>query len=590
MNELDALSSSRNQAGTSSHSRHLSKYGSYILHHRGFRYFRISVPVHLRSLIGKSEIRRSLDGLRSREARTKASRLSVVARTFFEVVEEIQAGRIQFVQATCTQHAEFITGIVRFLDTFWFTEACEKGLSSAALVLKLPEFLKECVNSCGINQDIVASVPRMDQRLEADVCVVDDGRTDAPLAPVVRKPRRVIVDDRNILDEEEDQARSRISRRLPRLSEAAEAYVAAKKLTWSKGSANQIPPQVFQFVEIVKELEQGRDISIGNLTRDHVRRYYDALKNLPYRINGRSQFTGMSWLKMAEMGRTGKADRLLSLKTMQVRQINVRSFINWAELEYQGSVQARYLNSGFPEVLSNRDVRRKSTKRTSFTLDELRALFGDRQKYLHDTRKYPSRFWAPWIALYTGMRIEEICQLHISDIREVEGVMCFSVNEDQGFNGESKHVKTVAGIRNVPIHPWLWNDAGLSNFLASRKAEVIEAKWKITLLFSDMHARTHLVASDSTQKLSAPVTSWFMRYRRSVGVGGGHGEMSEKTFHSFRHTVVEYLLKEARVPLSMVQTVVGHEVTDMGVTQIYAGNWSMKALLEEVIMKLKWEV
>jgi integrase len=321
-----------------------------------------------------------------------------------------------------------------------------------------------------------------------------------------------------------------------------------------------------------------------------VRRYYDTLKNLPYRINGRSQFSGMSWLKMADMGRTGKTDRLLSLKTMQVRQINIRSFINWAELEYQGRVQARYLNSGFPEVLSNRDVRRKSTKRTSFSIEELRALFGDRQKYLNDTRKYPSRFWAPWIALYTGMRIEEICQLHLSDVREVEGVMCFSVNEELGFNGTSKHVKTIAGIRNVPIHPWLWKEARLREFVASRKTEIPEKKWKTTLLFSDMQARAHLVVSDSTQKLSAPVTSWFMRYRRSVGVGGGLGETSEKTFHSFRHTVVEYLLKEARVPLNMVQTVVGHEVTDMGVTQIYAGSWSMKVLLEEVIMKLKWDV
>ena len=54
--------------------------------------------------------------------------------------------------------------------------------------------------------------------------------------------------------------------------------------------------------------------------------------------------------------------------------------------------------------------------------------------------------------------------------------------------------------------------------------------------------------------------------------------------------MIEYLLKEARVPLSMVQTVVGHEVTDMGVTEVYAGSWSMKVLLEEVIMKLMWQV
>ncbi len=44
----------------------------------------------------------------------------------------------------------------------------------------------------------------------------------------------------------------------------------------------------------------------------------------------------MNWSTMADLGRAGKLDRLLSLKTMQVRQINVRSFINWCELEYQG--------------------------------------------------------------------------------------------------------------------------------------------------------------------------------------------------------------------------------------------------------------
>ena len=74
----------------------------------------------------------------------------------------------------------------------------------------------------------------------------------------------------------------------------------------------------------------------------------------------------------------------------------------------------------------------------------------------------------------------------------------------------------------------------------------------------------------------------------AVGVGGQEGETSSKTFHSFRYTVVEYLLKEARVPLNMVQTVVGHEITDMGVTEVYAGEWPMSVLLEEVIMKLRW--
>ena len=49
------------------------------------------------------------------------------------------------------------------------------------------------------------------------------------------------------------------------------------------------------------------------------------------------------------------------------------------------------------------------------------------------------------------MRVEEICQLHIADIRDIDGVTCFSINENGGSALFSKHVKTLEGIRTVPI-------------------------------------------------------------------------------------------------------------------------------------------
>ena len=53
--------------GVSSYSR----YRSYLTTHRAILYFRILVSNHLQSLIGQREIRRSLNGLDSRSARTK---------------------------------------------------------------------------------------------------------------------------------------------------------------------------------------------------------------------------------------------------------------------------------------------------------------------------------------------------------------------------------------------------------------------------------------------------------------------------------------------------------------------------------------
>lgn len=153
------------------------------------------------------------------------------------------------------------------------------------------------------------------------------------------------------------------------------------------------------------------------------------------------------------MGRSGNIERLLATKILEVRQTNVRSFVNWCELEYRGAIQARYVNSGFPRVLSDKDIRRKGVKREGFSVGELQALLGDTQRFIQATEGVPSRFWCPWIALYSGMRLEEICQLHLSDIRKINGVYCFSINEENTQSSFSKHVKSAAGIRNVPIHP-----------------------------------------------------------------------------------------------------------------------------------------
>lgn len=553
--------------------RTTSSYRSYIILHRGIRYFRITVPNHLRFFIGKREIRRSLDGLDSRAAHTMAARLSLVAHSFFAMVEDIQKGRIHFYPQDKSQSLEIIKEKIKKLDTVWFSLAQDQGFSPAALILHLPELLKSL-------------------DMEGEVLMGHDLQSCSSLPAKTATIMPTDISSVHIRRHGDDSSSKSppksSSASLPRLSEAAHAYIEAKKLTWSEGSIRTTPPIILQFAEIVKELEHGHDIRVDELSRNHVRNYYETLKYLPFRVNGRSKYQGKSWLKLAELGRSGKVERLLSLKTMEVRQTNIRSFINWAELEYKGVVQARYINSGFPNVMSNRDIRRKGTKRSSFTREELQELFGNRERYAKASERGEAKFWSPWIALYTGMRVEEICQLTLSDICSVDGIFCFSINENGGRQGNyKKHVKTVAGIRNVPIHLWLWNHGGFGQFVENKKTQVSRKLWSNTMLFSDMEIRAK-EGNFQKEKFSAGITHWFTRYRRAVGVGGQEGETSSKTFHSFRHTVVEYLLKDARVPLNMVQTVVGHEITDMGVTEVYAGEWPMSVLLEEVIMKLRW--
>ena len=557
----------------SSHRVSHPRPSSHLTLHRGILYFRILVPNHLQSLLGKCEIRRSLNGLDSRTARSKALRLSLVAQHFFALSEDLVEERIHSVQDNISQQFGITKENIKSVGTFLFDSTLKKDLSPASLTHSLPSFLREQKGTLSVKMFSEKATPVRKESMQDKAPAIKD-ENNLPTRSAETTRRRIKLEGK---------------KELPNLREALDTYVKAKTLTWSAASAKDIPPQVRQFVEIVRELEHGRDIPVDELSREHIRSYFDTLKHLPCRLCGQRQFTGKGWLQLADMGRSGQIERLLSVKTMEVRQTNVRSFVNWCELEYRGAVQAKYVNSGFPKVLSDKDIRRKGVKREAFTRDELHALFGDMEQYTKATEGVSSRFWTPLIALYSGMRLEEICQLHLSDIVKEDGVLCFSINEENGGSGYVKHVKSSAGIRKIPVHPYLWEKIGLGKFASFRWEQTKKENHRSTLLFPDLQERVNTV-NHATVKLGSALTHWFTRYRRSVGVGGQHGETSTKAFHSFRHTVIEYLHKEARVDLSMLQSVVGHEMIDMGVTENYAGDWPIRALLTDVIAKLNWNI
>lgn len=116
---------------------------SHLTLHRGILYFRILVPNHLQSLLGKCEIRRSLNGLDSRTARSKALRLSLVAQHFFALSEDLVEERIHSVQDNISQQFGITKENIKSVGTFLFDSTLKKDLSPASLTLLLPSFLRE---------------------------------------------------------------------------------------------------------------------------------------------------------------------------------------------------------------------------------------------------------------------------------------------------------------------------------------------------------------------------------------------------------------------------------------------------------------
>jgi len=86
---------------------------------------------------------------------------------------------------------------------------------------------------------------------------------------------------------------------------------------------------------------------------------------------------------------------------------------------------------------------RHDSERKRFNIDDLQAIFATIPLKAGEE----SNLWIPLIALYSGLRKEEICQLVRTDIRQEDGVWIFDIN-----NKGEKTTKTEAGLRLVPIH------------------------------------------------------------------------------------------------------------------------------------------
>jgi integrase len=186
-----------------------------------------------------------------------------------------------------------------------------------------------------------------------------------------------------------------------------------------------------------------------------------------------------------------------------------------------------------------------------YTIEELNRLFGN----LPASRL---NSWIPLIALFSGMRVNEICQLRVEDVRQEAGVHFFDV-----WEGDGQTIKTQAGVRRVPIHSELMR----VGFLAYR-AELEEGQ-----LFPALRP------GGPDRKPSWNFSKRFTIYRRSVGV-----DRPGVSFHSFRKNVVT-ALDNAGVPQHDIAAVIGHE---RGFTlDTYSGGKGL-ATLKEIVERVTY--
>jgi integrase len=174
--------------------------------------------------------------------------------------------------------------------------------------------------------------------------------------------------------------------------------------------------------------------------------------------------------------------------------------------------------------------------RSRFTDEDIKTLFSQlsRDAYL-ETKPY--RKWLPLLGLYTGARMNELCQLYLDDVVQIDGIDCLHIRAGR----PDQSLKNANSERLIPIHSQLLK-LGFLEFVNSQRVIGCERLFQ-ELTYHNCHHYTH-----------AP-SRWFANVRAKAGF---KNSIEKKDFHSLRHTVADHL-KQLDASESLIAGLLGHQ-------------------------------
>jgi integrase len=340
----------------------------------------------------------------------------------------------------------------------------------------------------------------------------------------------------------------------PKLSEMKEEFIGERLLSgFSPKSTRELESTIDDLIEIIG------DIPILKVTPNNARDFKKIISSLPKYRNQSPRYRGLTIKQILSLdGVEGQEP-----KNINKLIYRVRVFFKWLKNNY-----SEYVPQNHFDGLSIQE-KKFDKPRDIFTNKELHKIF-DTTPFLNNTIRNPHRrnklasYFVPIIAIHTGMRLEEICQLRLEDVYKEGTVDIIRVT----LSKETK-LKTVTSQRIVPIHENLKRVGFLEycNYMKKQKKERVF--WDLT---------------KSRDGYGRNIGRYFMEYLRKVGVY----EFQSKVFHSLRHSFITNLLQNG-VREEVVNGLCGHKQKTMSTTIYFKGGFPSDLLYEEGISKLNFE-
>jgi integrase len=305
------------------------------------------------------------------------------------------------------------------------------------------------------------------------------------------------------------------------------------------------------YLNVVVEIF-GDDTPPDQITEEDCIRVRDLILQLPPNFKKLAPLRGRSVDEMVRIARRKNMGQLSATGVNNYLKY-LMSFLFWCYR--RGKIDR------VPAVFSEikvADPVRKENKRLPFSSSQLSTIY--HSSVFTEREHHTCMFWVPLIALWNGMRTNEICQLDAVDVKEVDGIWGFDVTDISAVGGDDKRIKTGSSIRLVPIHQKLV-EFGLLEFRKTRKLG--------EKLFGDISLGSDGYYSSTFSKRSN-------RFLQEVGV---HGPMH--VFHSLRHNFKD-AMRRGRVDRDIAKALGGWTRGKTDAFDIYGSGHSLEELSSEL--------
>jgi integrase len=305
-------------------------------------------------------------------------------------------------------------------------------------------------------------------------------------------------------------------------------------------------------------LELIGDKPVNQILQADINAYFDDVQKLPVRRDAKI-FEGMT-IREVINANTGKCISAGTFSSAYRACVSI--FVNWAIIHYRDQGFSSLSVQG---AIYRGDRADSVNKQRAMTQEELQKLFGHpkMRSYAADPKNV-HYFWLPAIGLFSGCRINELCQVcPQTDILQDEktGIWYFSFDDEgEVAEGVEKSIKNESSRRIVPVHSRLI-DLGFLNYVERVKAgghKAIFPAWK-----------------PRNGKASANASKWFKRYLESIGLKDQTPGARLSGYHAFRHTFITHGLNNK---IAGVFALTGHEVGEIEgfgkMSKVATGYWT----------------